>query len=82
VKQITKRLKDFILAFDLAHPVTGICFDAIVFFYTDTLVLQIESQIHIITILAKKVDVLYILNPEITKKGFLDMFESAYYDRY
>ena len=78
MKQITKSLSDFILAFDLVSPITGVCFDAMVFFYTETLALQIESEIHIITIFAKQVDVIYILNPEISKKGFPDMFESEH----
>lgn len=78
MKQITKSISDFILAFDLVSPITGVCFDATVFFYTDTLALQIESEIQIITILAKKLDVLYILNPEISNKGFPDVFESEH----
>jgi hypothetical protein len=78
MKQITKPVKDFILVFNFVSPKTGVCFDAMVFFYTDTLEFQIESEIHIITILAKKVDLLYILNPEISKRGFPDMFESAH----
>jgi hypothetical protein len=62
----------------LADSITGVCFDAIVFFYTDTLVLQMESEIHIISILAKNIDVQYILNPQICKRGFPNMFESAH----
>jgi len=78
VKQLTKSISDFILAFDLLHPINGVCFDAKVFFYTDKLVLQIESEIHIITILNKKIDVLYILNPEIRNRDLPDMFESEH----
>ncbi len=77
MKQITKQLRDFILAFDLAQPLNAVCFDAMVFFYTDTLKLEIESEIHIVTIQAKNVDVLYILNPEISELGFPDMFQSS-----
>jgi hypothetical protein len=78
VKQLTKSISDFILAFDLLHPINGVCFDAMVFFYTDKLVLQIESEVHIITILNKKIDVLYILNPEIRNRELPDMFESKH----
>ncbi len=78
MKQLTKSISDFILAFDLLHPINGVCFDAMVFFYTDKLVLQIESEVHIITILNKKIDVLYILNPEIRNRELPDMFESKH----
>ncbi|MEO8771113.1 MAG: hypothetical protein ABI402_13535 [Ferruginibacter sp.] len=80
MKQVSKQIIDFILAFNLANPVKGVCFDAMVFLYTDTLVLQVESEIHIISIKAKKTDVLYILNSEIISKGFPDMFESKHWE--
>lgn len=77
MKQLTKQLKDFILAFDLADSLTRVCFDAMVFYYSDILVMEVESQIHIITILPKNLDVLYIINHQIREKAFPHMFQST-----
>ena len=76
MKQITKPISDFFLAFNLENPVKGVCFNAPVFFTSDKLVIQIESEIHIITIAYKMLDIIYMLNPAISLKGFPDMFES------
>jgi len=77
MKQVSKPIIDFIRGFDLEHPIKGACFEANIFIYTDKLTLQFESEVHIITITAKALDAVYILNPEIALKGFPDMFEAS-----
>jgi hypothetical protein len=76
VKQVSKPIKDFIQEFDLGHPVKGVCFEAKIFIFGDKPTIELVSEVHIITISAKELDIIYILNPELSSKGFPDMFEA------
>ena len=75
MKQVFKPISDFIAEFNLESSPGVVCFEAVVFIYTDRLILEVVSEIHIINIAAKEMDVIYLLNPEINSKGFPDMFE-------
>ncbi|MBK6383419.1 MAG: hypothetical protein IPP02_02950 [Chitinophagaceae bacterium] len=73
MKQLNNILCDFINTFQLEHPTKGICFEAIVHLFTESLNIKVNSEIHIITINGKGLDVLYILNPELGE-DFQTMF--------
>lgn len=74
MKQLNKSLSDFIVTFELEHPTKGICFEAKIYFFTDKLKMETESEIHIVTINGKGIDVLYILNTTIGIEDFPSMF--------
>ena len=74
MKQLNKSLCNFIATFELEHPTKGICFDAKLYVYTAKIKIEAESEIHIVTIDRKKLDVLYILDPLINVEGLPDMF--------
>jgi len=76
VKQITQPIKDFIQEFELGHPVKGVCFEAKIFVFSNKPTFEFESEVYIITIFAKELDIIYILNPVISNNGFPDMFEA------
>lgn len=77
VKQISKPITDFISEFSLEHPTKGVCFEAKLFVFSDKKTIELQSEVHIITIEAKALDIIYILNTEFALKGFPDMFEAT-----
>lgn len=74
MKQLNKSLGDFITTFELEHPTKGICFEANIYFFAGRLTIQAGSEIHIVTINGKGLDVLYILSTTIGIKDFPTMF--------
>ena len=74
MKQLNKALSNFITTFQLEHPTKGICFEANIYFFTDSLTIRAGSEIHIVTINGKGLDVLYILSTTIGIEGFPTMF--------
>ena len=74
MKQLNKALSNFITTFELEHPTKGICFDAKIYLFAGQTKIEAESEIHIVSIDGKGLDVLYILNPAIEIEGFPDMF--------
>lgn len=77
MKQISKPITDFIGEFSLDHPIKGVCFEAKLFVFSDKKTIELQSEVHIITIEAKALDIIYILNAALALKGFPDMFEST-----
>lgn len=74
MKQLNKNLCDFIRTFQLEDPTKGICFEATIYLFTENLNFKAVSEIHIVTIDGKGLDVLYILNPSIEIEDFPTMF--------
>ena len=77
MKQIAKPITDFVREFGLEHPIKGVCFKAKLFVFADKNTIELESEVHIITIEAKALDINYILNDALALKGFPDMFEAT-----
>jgi hypothetical protein len=77
LKQISKPITDFIEEYTLEHPIKGVCFEARLYVFTDKQFIELQSEVHIITIEAKALDIIYILNAELDLKGFPDMFEAT-----
>lgn len=75
LKVITKILTDFINDFKLETKAHLVCFDATVHF-ASSVNLSLSTEVHIINILNKAIDVVYLLNPEIQRYGIPDTFES------
>jgi len=74
VKQLNKSLFDFITAFELEDSLKGICFKAKLYFFTDRLKMETVSEVHIVTIDGKDLDILYILSTTIEIRDFPTMF--------
>jgi len=74
MKQLNKSLCDFITTFKLEHPAKGICFEAKICFFSEQLKMEAKSEIHIVTIDGKRLDVVYILSTTIGIEDFPDMF--------
>jgi len=70
MKQLNKALCNFITTFQLEHPTKGICFEANIYFFAGLLTIQACSEIHIVNINGKGLDVLYILSTTIGIKDF------------
>ncbi|MEP6749668.1 MAG: hypothetical protein ABJB86_18160 [Bacteroidota bacterium] len=75
MKAIATSIKDFIKEFSLELLHTAICFEAMIYVYSEKHTFQFESEVHIITIATKELDVVYILSAELEQNGFPDMFE-------
>ncbi|MEO5685544.1 MAG: hypothetical protein ABIQ88_23055 [Chitinophagaceae bacterium] len=75
MKAIATSIADFIREFALELRHTAICFEAMIYVYSEALTIQFKSEVHIITIAAKELDVVYILSAELGNNGFPDMFE-------
>jgi len=68
-------LIDFVNDFDLNSPNKGICFNATIHFSSQFLTLTLNSDVQIININAKNINVIYLFSNEIAKSGIPDMFE-------
>ena len=75
MKAIATSIADFITEFGLELIQTAICFEAMIYVYSEKHTFQFESEVHIITIASKNLDVVYILSPELAQNRFPDMFE-------
>ncbi len=73
---ITASLIFFVTDFKLDGEQGTIVFNGNVNFATDKEMIILESQIHIIHLHAKRLDVIYLLNPEIPRQHLPDMVDS------
>ncbi|MEP7164265.1 MAG: hypothetical protein ABI741_06205 [Ferruginibacter sp.] len=74
MKQETPSLRLFIRDYKLEKPGSIICFTASVHFQAEETWYKFISDVNIITISYKHLDVIYLLNPEIDKKEIKTMF--------
>jgi hypothetical protein len=74
MKQEAPPLKSFINDYQLENPNGSVCFKASVHFHAEKTWFKFISQVHIITISFKHLDVIYLLNPEIEAKKIKTMF--------
>lgn len=75
MKAVAVPLVDFIKTYNLELPGERVCFDAMVYAYTQYQHFDLQSEVYIITIAAQQADILYIMNPGLASAGFPDMFE-------
>jgi len=75
MKITLKPLNDFINDFDLVTPDKVICFNAAIYFSSKFLSLNLNSEVQIINLNAKNMNVIYLLGLEVEKNGIPDMFE-------
>ena len=66
---------DFVNQFELHHRDEAVCFEADVYVYTSLLTFQFRSEIDILTVNRTDFESLYILNPDLSIKGFPRMFD-------
>lgn len=74
MKQETTPIKQFIEDYQLDNPSGIICFKAMVHFDSEIAEFRFKSQVQIITIAYKHLDVIYLLNPDIDEKKIKTMF--------
>ena len=74
MKHLSSSLENFVNHFKLMSSDGTICFDAIIHYKIDDKVKNFESQVQVITIEHKKIDVLYLLNKDISNQHLPDMF--------
>ena len=75
MKISSQPLSDFINDLDLNIPDKGICFNATINFSSKFLTLNLNSEVHIIHIDVKNMNVIYLLSSDIPKSSMPDMFE-------
>jgi len=75
MKIFSQPLRDFINDFNLNIPDEGVCFNASINFSSNILTLNLNSEVHIIHIEAKNMNVIYLLSSGIPKRSIPDMFE-------
>jgi hypothetical protein len=73
---ITPSLISFVNDFKLAGHKGTIVFDGNINFSTARQVIELTSQIHIIHLNVKRLDIIYLLNPELPKRHIPDMVDS------
>jgi hypothetical protein len=74
MKALTKPLFDFITDFQLVKKDNIICFDAIIYFSTNISSVQLPTEVQIITIGKKELNVVYLLNPDVNVHKIPDMY--------
>jgi hypothetical protein len=77
MKQIFSSIREFIKDFDLEHSEGPICFDAVIYFTTVDKSFQLPTEVQIMTIGQKKIDVIYLLHPDVAKLGIPDIYEDG-----
>jgi len=73
---ITASLISFVNDFKLTGDQGTIVFDSNINFTTSKKMIILDSQIHIIHLNAKRLDVIYLLNPDLPKQHIPDMVDS------
>jgi hypothetical protein len=73
---ITASLISFVNDFKLPGEKGTIVFEADIRFVTVKKTIILESQVHIIHLYVKQLDIIYLLNPEIKKQAIPDMIYS------
>jgi len=74
VKAESTPIRSFIKDYHLEKPGGIICFTASVHFHSKTQWLKFVSQVHVITIPYKHLDIIYLLNPDIEAKKIKTVF--------
>ncbi|MES2430877.1 MAG: hypothetical protein V4556_08055 [Bacteroidota bacterium] len=77
MKQISSSISEFINAFNLSRDDGVICFDATIYYSTRKKSIQLPSEVHIVTIGHKQLDVIYLLHPDVAKLGIPDLLENG-----
>jgi hypothetical protein len=74
MKAITESLRHFITDFELERKDNIICFEALIYFSTNTDVILLPTEVQIVTIGTDIIDVVYLLHPDVIRHGIPDMY--------
>jgi len=70
-------LSDFVNDFQLETTDVGVCFDAVINFNLPTQHFNLQSEVHMESVLSKNLDTLYLLNPLISDYKMPTVFNDA-----
>jgi len=76
MKQESQPLISFIEDHGLQKPNGAICFLARIYFNSEKTILKFTSSVHVVTISAKHLDIVYLLNPEIDAAKINTMYSN------